>query len=402
MSRKSRRSARQAPAEEQTPPAEATAAEQVATEEAEQAGESKPQLDLAAIAARLSARQAEDGDGEPATEAERTTEAAEATEAAGTAESAETAEGAAETGEADPTDPTDPTDQSNPADSSDQRPADEAPIAEAVPDEGPEVVVSEAQLSGAEIFAAIEALLFAADRPLTPAQIARALPSGIGAKEVRRQLAAIVEALADSERGFELREMAGGWQLVSREKYAPYVQRLRRSTSIKKLSGSALETLAVVAYKQPVGRSEIERIRGVNAGEMLRSLLEKRLIKIAGRSEQLGNALLYGTTQDFLEHFGLNSIADLPRSAELSRKPAAKPAAGAEGQSQQRSAAESIGLANWAPGQQIAPAAQEAQADGEAPAAAAAEQAAPTDLTDSTDQTDPTDSSDREEAPAQS
>ncbi len=390
MSRKSRRSARRAPAEEQTPPVEATAAEQVATEEVEQAGESKPQLDLAAIAARLSARQAEDGDGEPAPEAERTTEAAEATEATETAEPAETAEGAAEAGEADPTDQTDPTEPS------DHQSADEAPAAEAAQDEGPEVVVSEAQLSGAEIFAAIEALLFAADRPLTPAQIARALPSGIGAKEVRRQLAAIVEALADSERGFELREIAGGWQLVSREKYAPYVQRLRRSTSIKKLSGSALETLAVVAYKQPVGRAEIERIRGVNAGEMLRSLLEKRLIRIAGRSEQLGNALLYGTTQDFLEHFGLNSIADLPRSAELSRKPAAKQAAEAEGQSQQRSAAESIGLANWAPGQQIAPAAHETQADGEAPAATAAE---PADSTDSTDQSDP---SDREETPAQS
>jgi segregation and condensation protein B len=191
---------------------------------------------------------------------------------------------------------------------------------------GPEVTVAEPQLSGAEVFAAVEALLFAADRPLTVAQLARALPAGVGAREVRAQLKAIAEDLAGSERGFELREIAGGWQLLTREKFAPYVARLKRAAAAKKLSGPALETLAVAAYKQPVTRAEIERIRGVNCGDMLRSLLEKRLVRIAGRSSELGNPLLYGTTQEFLEHFGLKSIADLPRSAELSRKPA-KPAA---------------------------------------------------------------------------
>jgi len=265
-------------------------------------------LDLAAIAARLAARQPA-GDGGTQAPAEDAPEPA-----------------------APPADPSDGSDLSDQSDQSD-RPGlagaerrGEPPAAE-----GPEVVVAEPQLSGAEVFAAVEALLFAADRPLTAAQIARALPAGVGAREVRRQLGAVAEALADSERGYGLLEIAGGWQLLTREKYAPYVQRLRRAASAKKLSGSALETLAVVAYRQPVARAEIERIRGVNCGDMLRGLLDKRLVRIAGRSAQLGNALLYGTTQEFLEHFGLKSIADLPRSVELARKPAKPAAPGAEG-----------------------------------------------------------------------
>lgn len=215
---------------------------------------------------------------------------------------------------------------------SEKREADKSDLPEAAqPEAGgaalPEVKVSERQLSGAEVFAAIEALLFAADHPLTAAQIARALPQGVGAREVRQQLSALAESLEGAERGYELREIAGGWQLLTREKYAPYVLRLKRAAAAKKLSGSALETLAVVAYKQPVSRAEIERIRGVNCGEILRTLLEKRLVRIAGRSKELGSPLLYGTTQEFLEHFGLNTIGDLPRSAELGRKPsAAKPA----------------------------------------------------------------------------
>ena len=250
-------------------------------------------LDLAAIAARLAARQ-------PA--------------------------GKPEAQPAEPPDEPGEPDQSGRPDRTDQAPAGDAPAAE-----GPEVVVAEPQLSGAEVFAAVEALLFAADRPLTVAQLARSLPAGVGAREVRRQLEAVAEQLADSERGYELREIAGGWQLLTREKYAPYVQRLRRSASAKKLSGSALETLAVVAYRQPVARAEIERIRGVNCGDMLRGLLEKRLVRIAGRSHELGSALLYGTTSEFLEHFGLKSIADLPRSTELARKPARSAAAAAPG-----------------------------------------------------------------------
>jgi segregation and condensation protein B len=344
VSRKSRKAAPPAEPENPVQPVIAPAEPTEPSDEAPAADEDR--LDLAAIAARLSARQAERDSAEPAPEPAETAGAADQT---------------------DPSDPTDPSDQPEAAD-----PTEPAAPAE---EEGPEAVVSEPQLSGAEVFAAVEALLFAADRPLTPAQIARALPSGVGAREVRAQLAAIGEALADSERGFELREIAGGWQLLTREKYAPYVQHLKRSVSIKKLSGSALETLAVVAYKQPVGRAEIERIRGVNAGEMLRSLLEKRLVRIAGRSAELGNALLYGTTSEFLEHFGLKSIGDLPRSAELSRKPVAKPAGAAPEDG--GAAVAAIGLA----------------AAGAAPAAS--------DQPEPTDRSDPTDPSDRPETAAQ-
>ncbi|HOX06551.1 MAG TPA: SMC-Scp complex subunit ScpB [Planctomycetota bacterium] len=319
MSRKSRRSAPVGP--DAAAPAAAPAEPAGGPEKPEQAAVAEEgNLDLAAIAARLAARQAEQPPAAPA-------------------------EAQVESGQSDRSDPSDGSDLvQGPEASAEQVATDGEPAVEPV-EEGPEAVLAEPQLSGAELFAAVEALLFAADRPLTPAQIARALPSGIGAKGVRAQLAAITEALADSERGFELREIAGGWQLLTREKYAPFVQRLKRAVSIKKLSGSALETLAVVAYKQPVGRAEIERIRGVNAGEMLRSLLEKRLIRIAGRSEQLGNALLYGTTSEFLEHFGLVSIADLPRSAELSRKPAPKPEAAPEAPQTPAETAASIGLA---------------------------------------------------------
>jgi segregation and condensation protein B len=190
--------------------------------------------------------------------------------------------------------------------------------------EGPELAEGEHELSGAEVYAAVEALLFAADKPVTPAQMARALPRGINAREVRTQLKAIREELAEGERGFELMEIAGGWQLFTREKFAVYVAKLKKTAGGRKLSGSALETLAVVAYKQPVTRAEVERIRGVACGDMLRNLMEKRLVKITGRSPELGNPLLYGTTADFLNHFALGSLSELPRSAELGRKPQPK------------------------------------------------------------------------------
>jgi segregation and condensation protein B len=179
------------------------------------------------------------------------------------------------------------------------------------------------ELSASEIRAAVEALLFAADRPVSAAQMGRALPRGVNAQEVREALKTIKSQLADSDfpRGYELRQIAGGWQLFTRQDYADYVAKLRKTAAPRRLSGSALETLAVVAYKQPVTRSEVERIRGVACGDMLRNLMEKRLVKITGRGEELGNPLLYGTTKEFLNHFGLRSTSELPRSAELSRKP---------------------------------------------------------------------------------
>jgi len=118
-------------------------------------------------------------------------------------------------------------------------------------------------------------------------------------------------------RVFRLIEIAGGYQFATRSEYGEYVARLFREKSRRRLSGAALETLAIVAYKQPVSKNDIENIRGVNCDEVLKSLLEKNLITITGRAETVGRPLLYGTTLDFLRHFGLPRIQDLPRPREI-------------------------------------------------------------------------------------
>ncbi len=120
-----------------------------------------------------------------------------------------------------------------------------------------------------------------------------------------------------SNRAFRLIEIAGGYQFSTRAEFGEYVARLFRERSRRRLSGAALETLAIVAYKQPVSKNDIENIRGVNCDEVLKSLLEKNLITITGRAETVGRPLLYGTTIDFLRHFGLPRIQDLPRPREI-------------------------------------------------------------------------------------
>ncbi len=117
----------------------------------------------------------------------------------------------------------------------------------------------------------------------------------------------------------ELEEVGGGVRAVTRPEFAEYVGRLLKRPASDKLSRTQLETLCIVAYKQPVGRAEVERIRGVQAGEPLRALLERRLLKVVGRSEQPGRPLLYGTTQEFLKAFGLNDVKDLPSAKDLKR-----------------------------------------------------------------------------------
>jgi len=120
-----------------------------------------------------------------------------------------------------------------------------------------------------------------------------------------------------SDRAFRLIEIAGGYQFATRSEHKDYVARLFKEKSRRRLSGAALESLAIVAYKQPVSKNDIENIRGVNCDEVLKSLLEKNLITITGRAESVGRPLLYGTTVDFLRHFGLPRIQDLPRPREI-------------------------------------------------------------------------------------
>lgn len=123
--------------------------------------------------------------------------------------------------------------------------------------------------------------------------------------------------LEETARPYRIVAIAGGYHFATRPDYSEYVVRLFKEKSRRRLSGAALETLAIVAYKQPVSKQDIENIRGVNCDEVLKSLLEKNLVTITGRAEAVGRPLLYGTTSDFLKHFGLPSIGDLPKPREI-------------------------------------------------------------------------------------
>jgi len=168
----------------------------------------------------------------------------------------------------------------------------------------------------AEIKAAIEAVLFAAQDPLSTSRIAGCI-RGADGRLVRSLLKEIAEDYRTSNRGFQVEEVAGGFRLYSRPDLHQYVEKMFKQRQAVRLSPAAVETLAIVAYKQPVTRAEVEDIRGVATGPILRNLLDLSLIKIAGRAEVLGRPLLYGTTKKFLEHFGLKSLADLPRSEDF-------------------------------------------------------------------------------------
>lgn len=135
---------------------------------------------------------------------------------------------------------------------------------------------------------------------------------------VLKQAVGILNAKYDETKAsFRIIEIAGGYQFATRTEYAAYVSRLYKERSRRRLSSAALETLAIIAYKQPVSKSDVENIRGVNCDEVLKSLLEKNLITITGRAESVGRPLLYGTTDDFLRHFGLPSMKDLPKPREI-------------------------------------------------------------------------------------
>jgi segregation and condensation protein B len=162
----------------------------------------------------------------------------------------------------------------------------------------------------------LEAALFASAQPI-PVEELVALDDEAGRGGV---LAALDELRAhyDSEgHGVELVEVAGGWQILSRPEYTEAVERAQLAARPARLSGAALETLAIIAYRQPIGRAEIEEIRGVNSGAILKSLHERGLIDVIGRGEGMGRPLLYGTTPHFLEQLALRHLDELPRAEEL-------------------------------------------------------------------------------------
>jgi len=162
----------------------------------------------------------------------------------------------------------------------------------------------------------LEAALFAANRPLTLDEL-EGLESEASPAEVRTALDQLREHYDFDGHSIEIVELAGGYQILTRATFAAAVERAQAMQRQPRLSPATLETLATIAYRQPVGRAEIEEIRGVNAGGVLRTLQERGLIEVVGRSEGLGRPLLYGTTPLFLELLGLNDLADLPRAEEL-------------------------------------------------------------------------------------
>lgn len=162
----------------------------------------------------------------------------------------------------------------------------------------------------------VEAVLFASDAPLTADEIARADDS-LDEDRVEQAIRFLRDEYEDAERSFQITEVAEGYQILTRSEFAPYLERFDNVPRPSRLSGPALETLAIIAYRQPMGRIEIEYIRGVGSAGVLKTLLDRELIDVVGRAEALGRPVLYGTTQRFLEHFGFKSLEDLPRPEEL-------------------------------------------------------------------------------------
>jgi segregation and condensation protein B len=162
----------------------------------------------------------------------------------------------------------------------------------------------------------IEALLFASPEPLSIARI-KSILQGVETDEVAEALESLKDEYARESRAFQMVEIGGGYQLATKPDYSVFVAKLVESRSKQKLSKAAMETLAVVAYKQPVVRSAIESIRGVNADGVLRTLMERDLIRIVGRGDGPGRPLLFGTTREFLLQFGLNKLSDLPGLKEI-------------------------------------------------------------------------------------
>src|SRR5262245_53867170 len=179
--------------------------------------------------------------------------------------------------------------------------------------------------AAANDLARLEAVLFLAREPLMSRKLSQYanLADGTQARTLVRRLNEQYDAAG---RAFRVEHVAGGYQLLTRQKLAPWLRRLAHVPGETRLSAPALETLAVIAYRQPVQRADIEAIRGVNCGEILRQLMDRDLVRIGGRSQELGRPYLYATTKRFLELFGLNQIDDLPHRHDLRTSPPPPPA----------------------------------------------------------------------------
>lgn len=187
-----------------------------------------------------------------------------------------------------------------------------SPSAEAAPaNDGVVQAIAERELRGI-----VESLLFVSPEPLSVQRLV-AIMGDVTKADVAQALRGLGEELEQEGRGVRLVEIAGGFRLVTKQEYATWIKRLDKTKSAAKLSRSALESLAIIAYKQPIVRSEIEEIRGVETSGVVRTLLERKLVRIVGRKEVPGRPIMYGTTKFFLEHFGLNDLTQLPPLREF-------------------------------------------------------------------------------------
>ena len=170
-----------------------------------------------------------------------------------------------------------------------------------------------------EMQAVMEAIIYVADDPVKMEHLQEVFPEE-SRENIKQALAETVEAFNRREGGMQIREVAGGWRMTTRPEHHEYIRSYLKTRPSSKLSLAALETLAVVAYKQPVTQAEIQAIRGKKSNSSaLQTLLEKKLVSIQGRKQVVGRPMLYGTSREFLIHFGLNSLADLPTLEEFAQ-----------------------------------------------------------------------------------
>lgn len=175
--------------------------------------------------------------------------------------------------------------------------------------------MSEASIAPEQLRQIIEAILVTAEAPVTPGRLL-ALFDGLNGRDIREAIDALKSHYDEAGHAFTIAEVAGGFQLATRQDCGPWLRKFHDRRQVR-LSQAALETLAIVAFKQPVTRAELEAVRGVDSGGVLHTLLELNLIRMAGRSEAIGKPMLFGTTREFLVHFGLKGLADLPRPREI-------------------------------------------------------------------------------------
>lgn len=182
--------------------------------------------------------------------------------------------------------------------------------------EEPSLNIQDSEFSSDEIKSILEAVLFAVSEPISLKQFSQML-NGISTRQIHQVLKQLRDEYRDSDRSFELIEIANGFQICTHPKYHSWIEKFYTRQVRVKLSPAALETLTIVAYNQPVTRIEIEEIRGVNSDSVLNSLIEKRLARIAGRKPGPGRSLLFATTDEFLQLFGLKDLAELPSMEEI-------------------------------------------------------------------------------------